>query len=56
MSSVTYSDFTLLSVRELNWSEGKFQSLDMNPLVETGEIPNFNYLEKLSKIKTCVNI
>ena len=56
VGSIPYSNFTLLSGRELNWSNGKFQSLDINLSVETGEIPDINYLEKLNKITTCLNI
>ena len=50
IGSITYSDPTLLSGRDLNWSDGKFQSLGVNLSVETGEIPDLNYPERLNKI------
>ena len=51
IGSITYSDLTLLSGRDLNWSDGKFQSLGINLSVETGEIPDLNYPERLNKIQ-----
>ena len=56
IGSITYSDLTLLSGRDLNWSDGKFQSLGINLSVETGEIPDLNYPESLKKITKCLNI
>ena len=50
IGSITYSDCTLLSGRDLNWSDGKFQSLGINLSIETGEIPDLNYPERLNKI------
>ena len=56
IGSITYLDCTLLSGRDLNWSDGKFQSLGINLSVETGEIPDLNYPERLNKITKCLNI
>ena len=56
IGSITYSDCTLLNRRDLNWSDGKFQSLGINLSVETGEIPDLNYPERLNKITKCLNI
>ena len=49
IGSITYSDLTLLSGKDLNWSGGKFQSFSINLSVETGEIPNLSYPERTSK-------
>ena len=56
IGSITYSDLTLLGGRDFNWSDGKFQSLSINLSVETGEIPDLNYPERLNKITKCLNI
>ena len=56
IGSITYSDCTLLSGRDLNWPDGKFQSLGINLSVETGEVPDLNYRERLNKITKCLNI
>ena len=56
IGSITYSDLILLSGRDLNWSDGKFQSLSINLSVETEEIPDLNYPERLNKITKCLNI
>ena len=56
IGSITYSDLTLLSRRDLNWSGDKFQSLGINLSVETGEIPDLNYPERLNKITKCLNV
>ena len=56
IGSITYSDLTLLSGRDLNWSDWKFQSLSINLSVETGDIPDLNYPQRLNKITKCLNI
>ena len=56
IGSIPYSDLTMLSARDLNWSDEKFQSLDINLAVETGEISDLNHPDILDKVTICLNI
>ena len=56
IGSITYSYCTLPSGTDVNWSDVKFQSLGINLSVETGEIPDLNYPERLKKMTKCLNI
>ena len=53
LGSVAHSDFKHLSGKDVNWSELRFTSLDINLSAETGEIPDLNYPERIQKITTC---